>query len=139
MRDWLYVADHCEALARGPRSGDAPGETYNVGGLNERTNIDIVDTLCDLLDELCPSPTRLVPLTSSPSSQTARATTAAMPSTPARSSASSAGPRAHTFEQGIRKTVRWYLDHRGWCARISAGTYRRERLGLGAITNGDSR
>ena len=132
VRDWLYVGDHCEAL-RVVLHGGRPGETYNVGGLNERTNLHIVHTLCDLLDELCPSPR---------GSYRAQITFVRDRPGHDRRYAIDAGKirreldwaPAHTFEQGIRETVRWYLDHRDWCARISAGSYRRERLGLGAAS-----
>jgi dTDP-glucose 4,6-dehydratase len=130
VRDWLYVGDHCDAirvvLARG-----RPGETYNIGGASERTNVEIVHTLCDLLDDLAPrdgAPRRgLVTFVADRPGHDRRY---AIDATKIRRDLGWAP--AHSFEAGIRETVRWYLDHRGWCARIAAGAYRRERLGLGA-------
>jgi dTDP-glucose 4,6-dehydratase len=130
VRDWLYVADHCEAvrvvLARG-----VPGQTYNVGGASERTNLEIVHALCDLIDELAPR-----------AEGSRRALVTFVPDRPGhdRRYAIDVGKirrelgwaPAHTLEQGLRETVRWYLDHRAWCARITEGVYRRTRLGLGA-------
>jgi dTDP-glucose 4,6-dehydratase len=128
VRDWLYVGDHCEAL-RVVLSRGAPGETYNVGGQNERTNLHIVHTLCDLLDELAPSAAgsyrRLVTFVADRPGHDRRYAIDA-----GKIQRDLGWAPAHTFEQGIRETVRWYLDNRAWCARISAGVYRRERLGL---------
>ena len=96
VRDWLFVDDHCQALRLRPR-GAAPGETYNIGGHNERTNIEVVGTLCQLLDEMRPGlAARRLLVADHVSSPTGRATTAATPSTPARSSASWAGGRSET-------------------------------------------
>jgi dTDP-glucose 4,6-dehydratase len=130
VRDWLYVGDHCEALrvvlARG-----APGETYNIGGRSERTNLEIVHTLCDLLDELAPrAEGSRRPLVTFVADRPGHDRRYAIDATKIHRALGWAP--AHTFEQGIRETVRWYLEHRGWCARIAAGAYRRERLGLGA-------
>jgi dTDP-glucose 4,6-dehydratase len=131
IRDWLFVEDHCEAIVRVLEAA-RPGETYNVGGRNERTNLSLVHTLCDLLDELAP------PL---PDGAPRRSLISFVKDRPGhdRRYAIDASkierdlgwtPR-HGFEEGIRKTVRWYLDHRGWCDRIKTGSYRGERLGLG--------
>ncbi|MBU0498487.1 MAG: dTDP-glucose 4,6-dehydratase [Gammaproteobacteria bacterium] len=129
IRDWLYVEDHCRAiqtvLARG-----RPGEVYNVGGHNELTNLEIVDTLCDLLDELVPD---------SPH-QPHRSLKNFVKDRPGhdRRYAIDAGKiqrelgwaPQETFQTGIRKTVAWYLDHQTWCRRVMDGSYRGERLGL---------
>ncbi|MEO7152148.1 MAG: dTDP-glucose 4,6-dehydratase, partial [Burkholderiaceae bacterium] len=122
VRDWLYVKDHCaairEVLARGRL-----GETYNVGGWNEQPNIDIVDTVCGLLDRLRPDPAgpyaRLVThVTDRPGHDRRYAIDA-------RKIESELGWRpAETFESGIEKTVRWYLDHPDWVARVQSGAYR---------------
>jgi dTDP-glucose 4,6-dehydratase len=128
VRDWLYVGDHCEGLRLALDRGK-PGETYNIGGLNERTNIHIVHTLCDLLDELQPSKAgsyrRLITYVADRPGHDRRY---AVDATKIRKDLG--WTPAHTFEQGIRETVQWYLDHRDWCGRITAGVYRRERLGL---------
>ncbi len=122
VRDWLYVRDHCaairEVLARGRL-----GETYNVGGWNEKPNIEIVQTICTLLDELRPDPAgsyrRLITyVTDRPGHDRRYAIDA-------RKLESELGWRpAETFETGIRKTVRWYLDHPDWVARVQSGAYR---------------
>ena len=122
VRDWLYVSDHCsairEVLARG-----TPGEVYNVGGWNEKTNLAIVHTICALLDELRPategSYTRLITyVTDRPGHDRRYAIDA-------RKIERELGWRpAETFDTGIRKTVRWYLDHADWVSRVQSGAYR---------------
>ncbi len=122
VRDWLYVKDHCtairEVLARG-----RVGETYNVGGWNEKPNIEIVHTICALLDEMRPDPagpySRLVTyVTDRPGHDRRYAIDA-------RKLERELGWRpAETFDSGIRKTVRWYLDNAEWVARVQSGAYR---------------
>ena len=122
VRDWLYVGDHCsairEVLARG-----VPGETYNVGGWNEKTNLDVVHTLCDLLDELQPK-----------AAGSYRDQIAFVKDRPGhdRRYAIDAGKLerelgwkpAETFETGLRKTVQWYLSHQSWVEDVISGDYR---------------
>ena len=141
VRDWLFVRDHCaairEVLARG-----TPGETYNVGGWNEKPNIDIVHTICALLDEMQPDPagsySRLITyVTDRPGHDRRYAIDA-------RKIERELGWRpAETFESGIRKTVRWYLDNTEWVAHVQSGAYRdwvatnyRERAGAGPSAAG---
>ena len=122
VRDWLYVTDHCaairEVLARG-----TVGETYNVGGWNEKPNIDIVHTVCALLDELRPDPagsySRLIThVTDRPGHDRRYAIDA-------RKLERELGWKpAETFESGIRKTVHWYLDNTDWVAHVQSGSYR---------------
>ncbi len=122
VRDWLYVKDHCaairEVLARG-----RVGETYNVGGWNEKPNIEIVQTICALLDEMRPDPagpySRLVTyVTDRPGHDRRYAIDA-------RKLERELGWRpAETFDSGIRKTVRWYLDNAEWVGRVQSGAYR---------------
>jgi dTDP-glucose 4,6-dehydratase len=130
VRDWLHVEDHAEALTLVLRKG-RPGETYNVGGDSERKNIDVVRAICHLLDEMVPdSPHRphdklIEFVTDRPGHDARYAIDAAKITTELGWQ-----PR-HGFEDGLRQTVRWYLDHKGWWERVMSGAYRGERLGLG--------
>jgi dTDP-glucose 4,6-dehydratase len=139
IRDWLHVEDHCEALLLAAHQG-RPGESYNIGGHNERSTLQIVQKVCDELDQLCPPSTH----SGLPESLRALASYRQLiafvvdrpghdrryaidPSKIAREL--SWEPRTF-FDPGMRQTVRWYLEHRVWCDRITNGIYRRERLGL---------
>ncbi|NPC55784.1 dTDP-glucose 4,6-dehydratase [Caenimonas soli] len=121
-RDWLHVADHCEALRRVLEAG-RPGETYNVGGRNELANIQIVQRVCDLLDELAPRAGGsfrglITHVADRPGHDRRYAVDASKIAT-------ELGWRpAHTFEEGIRQTVQWYLDRPGWVERVKTGAYR---------------
>jgi dTDP-glucose 4,6-dehydratase len=131
VRDWLYVEDHARAIEQVLARGRV-GETYNIGGWNERRNIDVVHGICDLLDELAP-PKR-------PAASTRRGLVTSVTDRPGhdRRYAIDAGKLARelgwrpaeTFETGLRKTVEWYLANLSWCQRVQDGSYRRERLGL---------
>lgn len=123
VRDWLYVGDHCTAIRRVLEAG-ALGETYNVGGWNEKPNIEIVHTICDLLDELKPRADaksyreQIAFVTDRPGHDRRYAIDA-------RKIERDLGWRpAETFETGIRKTIAWYLEHQDWVERISSGAYR---------------
>jgi len=122
VRDWLYVRDHCSAI-RAVLAGGRVGETYNIGGWNEKPNRDIVHAVCALLDELRPDPqgpyTRLIThVTDRPGHDRRYAIDA-------RKIERELGWRpAETFESGIRKTVQWYLDHADWVAQVQSGSYR---------------
>ncbi|MFO1328385.1 MAG: dTDP-glucose 4,6-dehydratase [Rubrivivax sp.] len=122
VRDWLYVRDHCSAI-RAVLARGRPGEVYNVGGWNEKTNREIVTTICALLDELRPDPQgsygRLVTHVKDRPGHDRRY------AIDARKIERELGWRpAETFETGIRKTVQWYLDHADWVAEVQSGTYR---------------
>ncbi|WP_373378330.1 dTDP-glucose 4,6-dehydratase [Cupriavidus nantongensis] len=122
VRDWLYVRDHCsairEVLARGRL-----GETYNVGGWNEKTNLDVVHTLCDLLDELSPKAIgsyrdQITFVKDRPGHDRRYAIDA-------RKLERELGWKpAETFESGLRKTVQWYLDNQAWVQDVMSGEYR---------------
>jgi len=123
VRDWLYVGDHCEAL-RTVLAGGRVGETYNIGGKNEKQNIEIVEAVCALLDEMCPKDP-VVP------HRTLITYVADRPGHDRRY-AIDAGkierelgwkPRG-TFETGLRKTVEWYLNHEAWVEEVTSGSYR---------------
>jgi dTDP-glucose 4,6-dehydratase len=128
IRDWLWVQDHCSALLVAAEKGE-PGETYNVGGSSERTNLDVVKTICAVLDELRPKATKhesqITFVKDRPGHDRRYAIDAS------KIERELGWRPTMTFEQGIRKTVEWYLANRTWCDRITQGTYRRERLGLG--------
>ena len=133
VRDWLYVEDHCRAIETVLKRG-VPGEVYNIGGHNELTNMAIVDTLCDLLDEMQPqSPYK-----------PHRSLKTFVQDRPGHDQryAIDAGKIEReldwrpneTFHTGIRKTIQWYLDNLDWCRRVMDGSYQGERLG---VTGGD--
>ena len=122
VRDWLYVGDHCSAI-RAVLARGRVGQTYNVGGWNEKPNIEIVTAICSLLDELRPSPAgpyaRLVTHVKDRPGHDRRY------AIDARKIERELGWRpAETFETGIRRTVRWYLDHADWVAEVQSGGYR---------------
>ncbi len=122
VRDWLYVQDHCSAIRRVLEAGRL-GETYNVGGWNEKPNIEIVHTVCALLDELRPSAEgsykRLITHVKDRPGHDRRY------AIDARKIERELGWRpAETFETGIRKTVQWYLNNPEWVQRVQSGAYR---------------
>ncbi len=123
VRDWLYVKDHCSAIRRVLESGQL-GETYNVGGWNEKPNIEIVHTICALLDELRPRAdgasytTQITHVKDRPGHDRRYAIDAR------KLEAELGWKPAETFDTGIRKTVQWYLDHPDWVARVQSGAYR---------------
>ena len=123
IRDWLYVKDHCSAIRRVLEAGRV-GEVYNVGGWNEKPNIEIVQTVCALLDELRPR-TDGQPYASQISYVTDRPGHDRRYAIDARKLEAELGWKpAETFESGIRKTVQWYLDHPDWVAHVQSGAYR---------------
>jgi dTDP-glucose 4,6-dehydratase len=122
VRDWLYVKDHCSAIRVVLAAGKI-GETYNVGGWNEKPNIEIVHSICALLDEMKPDPagsySRLITHVKDRPGHDRRY------AIDARKLERELGWKpAETFESGIRKTVRWYLDNHPWVARVQSGAYR---------------
>jgi dTDP-glucose 4,6-dehydratase len=137
VRDWLYVEDHCDgilaALARARL-----GEKYNIGGGAERTNLQVVDALCEQLEVCLPAARN--PALSAQGIASYKALESFVSDRPGhdrRYAIDSSKIRgelgwrpAHDFDAGIAATVRWYLEHRPWCEAVQSGTYRRERLGL---------
>ncbi len=129
IRDWLYVRDHCSAIWRVVEAG-RPGEVYNVGGNSERSNLQVVDTLCGLLDELAPDSTfrphaRLKSFVDDRPGHDWRYAIDAR-----KLKRELDWEPEESFESGMRKTVQWYLDNRDWSDRVMDGSYRGQRLGL---------
>ncbi len=146
IRDWLYVEDHARALYLVATKGEV-GETYNIGGHNEMANIEVVKTICQLLEELAPPSNRHSRDTNSRHSRERgnqsgyESLITFVEDRPGhdRRYAIDAGkierelgwkPR-ETFDTGLRKTVEWYLNNKTWWSRVLDGSYSRERLGAG--------
>jgi dTDP-glucose 4,6-dehydratase len=135
IRDWLHVDDHCEGLVTVLTEG-TPGEKYNISGGNERTNLQIVDRLCAILEDLLPSAAN--PALNGKRYRDLKSFVPDRPGHDRRYAIDASKisrelgwkPR-RTFEEGLRETTAWYLQHRDWCAQIQAGRYDRQRLGLG--------
>lgn len=124
IRDWLYVTDHCSAIRQVLEAGK-PGETYNIGGWNEKANLDVVKTLCSILDELKPRADghsyaeQITFVKDRPGHDRRYAIDA-------HKIEKEIGWRpAETFETGIRKTIRWYLDHSAWIENVTSGAYQK--------------
>ncbi len=132
IRDWLYVLDHCNAVLTVLANGRV-GESYNIGGSSEKKNIEVVQNICDLLDELSPREDGL--------SYHRQVTFVADRPGHDRRYAIDAGKIRRelgwqpdeSFDTGMRKTVRWYLDNLGWCQKVRDGSYLGERLGLSGV------
>jgi dTDP-glucose 4,6-dehydratase len=124
VRDWLYVGDHCAAIRLALAKGRV-GETYNIGGNNERANIDVVRSICRILDELRPAANR-TPYESLISFVTDRPGHDRRYAIDASKSTAELGWQPNeSFESGIRKTVRWYLDNPDWVQGVISGDYRK--------------
>lgn len=127
IRDWLYVEDHARALYTVVTQGKA-GETYNIGGHNEKQNLDVVHTICDLLDEIVPKEgsyrDQITYVADRPGHDRRYAIDAH------KIGVELGWKPQETFESGIRKTVEWYLNNKEWYMRVLDGSYQRERLGL---------
>jgi dTDP-glucose 4,6-dehydratase len=130
IRDWLYVEDHAKALIQVVTEGEI-GETYNIGGHNEKTNLEVVQAICDLLEELAPEKPSgidkyrdLITFVKDRPGHDARYAIDA-----SKIERELGWVPEETFETGLRKTVQWYLDNKGWWERVLSGDYRLERLG----------
>ena len=130
IRDWLYVEDHARALYKVVTEGKV-GETYNIGGHNEKQNIEVVKTICHILDELKSQANRqpyeslITFVKDRPGHDLRYAIDASKIANELN------WTPTETFDSGIRKTVEWYLDNMEWCSRVQDGSYQRERLGAG--------
>ncbi|MBE6376619.1 MAG: dTDP-glucose 4,6-dehydratase [Lentisphaerae bacterium] len=129
IRDWLYVDDHARALYLVSDKG-VPGETYNIGGNNEKTNLEVVHTICSILDELTPRcdgksyASQIVHVADRPGHDLRYAIDAG------KITRELGWKPMESFDTGIRKTVKWYLENKdSWCSRVLNGEYRMERLG----------
>jgi dTDP-glucose 4,6-dehydratase len=137
VRDWLFVDDHCEGILLVLQKG-APGSKYNIGGGNERTNLQVVDALCAALAAELPAARN--PALASAGMRSYAELKSFVPDRPGhdrRYAIDASKIRAelgwtprHAFESGLRETVRWYLANKPWCEAVQSGKYRRERLGL---------
>jgi dTDP-glucose 4,6-dehydratase len=137
IRDWLFVEDHCEGLLRVLQEG-VPGDKYNLGGQSERSNVEVVEAICDLLDELfpCESNSALVEqgiaqygdlktfVTDRPGHDFRYGID------PTKIQTQLGWKPEHTFESGLRRTIKWYVDNRQWCEAVTQRSYQGERLGL---------
>lgn len=130
IRDWLYVEDHARALVLVAQQGRV-GDTYNIGGHNEKQNIEVVRTLCDILQELCPPGAALLTYHDLITYVADRPGHDLRYAIDAGKIERELGWRPReSFETGLRKTVQWYLDNREWWQRVQNGSYQGERLGV---------
>lgn len=129
IRDWLYVEDHAKALYTVVMQG-VIGETYNIGGHNEKQNIEVVTTICRILDKLQPRPDGQIyeSLITHVKDRPGHDLRYAIDATKIQEDLN--WIPVETFETGIRKTVKWYLENLEWCRRVQDGSYQRERLGV---------
>jgi dTDP-glucose 4,6-dehydratase len=127
IRDWLYVEDHARALYKVVATGIV-GETYNIGGHNEKQNIEVVKTICSILDTLVPKDTlyaeQITYVTDRPGHDRRYAIDSS------KMSHELNWQPEETFETGLRKTIEWYLTNQKWCQHVQDGSYQRERLGI---------
>lgn len=127
IRDWLYVDDHAQALYLVATQGKI-GETYNIGGHNEKQNIEVVETICTILDELHPRQVGYKSLITYVADRPGHDRRYAIDASKIEKELG--WKPKETFETGLRKTVQWYLDNQQWCKNVQDGSYQRERLGV---------
>ena len=126
IRDWLYVEDHARALVKVATEGKV-GQTYNIGGHNEKQNIEVVKTICAILDEVVPKATKYEEQITYVTDRPGHDMRYAIDATKIKEDLG--WTPQETFESGIKKTVQWYLDNQQWCQHVQDGSYQRERLG----------
>lgn len=126
IRDWLYVEDHARALYKVVTEGKV-GETYNIGGHNEKQNIEVVQTICSLLDTLVPKETKYAEQITYVTDRPGHDRRYAIDSSKMQKELG--WTPEETFESGLRKTIEWYLINHAWCKNVQNGSYQRERLG----------
>lgn len=134
IRDWLFVEDHARALYKVVTEGKV-GETYNIGGHNEKKNIEVVKTICEILDSLVPKDTAYSEQITYVQDRPGHDRRYAIDSS--KMQRELGWMPEETFETGLRKTVQWYLDNSAWCKNVQDGSYQRERLGVAAGTKGN--
>lgn len=130
IRDWLFVEDHARALYKVVTEGKA-GETYNIGGHNEKQNLEVVQTICSILDSLVPKETAYAKQITYVQDRPGHDRRYAIDSSKIQRELG--WTPEETFETGLCKTVQWYLDNSAWCQNIQDGSYQRERLGLEVV------
>jgi len=126
IRDWLFVEDHARALYKVVTEG-VVGETYNIGGHNEKQNIEVVQTICDILDTLVPKTAKYADQITYVKDRPGHDRRYAIDST--KMSKELNWTPVETFETGLLKTIKWYLANQQWCKNVQDGSYQRERLG----------
>ena len=127
IRDWLYVDDHAQALYEVATKGK-PGETYNIGGHNEKQNIEVIEIICDILQELVPNTISYRSLITYVQDRPGHDRRSAIDASKIQRELG--WQPKETFESGIRKTVHWYLENMEWCRRVQDGTYQSKRPGV---------
>jgi dTDP-glucose 4,6-dehydratase len=141
IRDWLFVEDHCEGLLQVLQNG-VPGEKYNLGGQSERSNVEVVEAICNILDEVFPCGMNPV-LAARGIAQYADLKTFVSDRPghdfrygidPTKIQTALGWRPCHTFDAGLRRTIQWYVDNRQWCEVVTKQSYKRERLGASDAT-----
>ncbi|HDM8227012.1 TPA: dTDP-glucose 4,6-dehydratase [Vibrio campbellii] len=127
IRDWLFVEDHARALYKVVTEGKV-GETYNIGGHNEKKNLEVVETICSILDVLVPKELSYAEQITYVQDRPGHDRRYAIDSSKMQNELD--WTPIETFETGLRKTVQWYLDNQKWCQNVQDGSYQRERLGI---------
>ncbi|MEZ9836957.1 dTDP-glucose 4,6-dehydratase [Vibrio sp. 10N.261.52.C11] len=135
IRDWLFVEDHARALYKVVTEGKV-GETYNIGGHNEKKNLEVVNRICEILDTLVPKDSKYAEQITYVQDRPGHDRRYAIDSS--KMQRELGWVPEETFETGLKKTVQWYLDHSTWCQNVQDGSYQRERLGVDTSQEGES-